>query len=425
MIDSWADVLGQPDAVARLKASVDNPVHAYLFVGPPGSGKRAAVRAFAAELFAAREPDPDAADRQRRLALAEHHPDLVMIEPEGGIFRGGRVASDAESDATVVIREAYRSPTDAALRVVVPVGFHTANEAAVGALLKTIEEPPGRSVMVLLSDLVPEEQATIESRCVRIDFHAVSDEVLRDALVAEGIEPERAGEVASLAAGDLTRARILATDERLHLRLTAWRDAPLHLDGSGARATDTVDELRSMIDDALAPLVARQEAEVVAFDEEAERYGQRGGSGRRKTLETRHKRVARKFRTDELRAGLATLGRAYREEAAVAAHPAIAPRCARRHPAHRRGPGVQPQRGAHALRAVRHPPPTPPLTFHLRGGRRCRGGRRGSWGRSCGRRPRRCRRPRPSRRRCRGAPRANHGARRRAERRTGPDPRRP
>jgi hypothetical protein len=140
--------------------------------------------------------------------------------------------------------------------------------------------------------------------------------------VAEGIEPERAGEVASLAAGDLTRARILATDERLHLRLTAWRDAPLQLDGTGARATDTVDELRSMIDDALAPLVARQEAEVVAFDEEAERYGQRGGSGRRKTLETRHKRIARKFRTDELRAGLATLARAYREEAAVAAHPA-------------------------------------------------------------------------------------------------------
>jgi DNA polymerase-3 subunit delta' len=322
MIDSWADVLGQPDAVARLKASVDTPVHAYLFVGPPGSGKRAAVRAFAAELFAAREADPDAADRQRRLALAEHHPDLVLIEPEGGIFRGGRVASDAESDATVVIREAYRSPTDAALRVVVPVGFHTANEAAIGALLKTIEEPPGRSVMVLLSDLVPEEQATIESRCVRIDFHAVSDEVLRDALVAEGIEPVRAGEVASLAAGDLTRARILATDERLHLRLTAWRDAPLQLDGTGARATDTVDELRSMIDDALAPLVARQEAEVVAFDEEAERYGQRGGSGRRKTLETRHKRIARKFRTDELRAGLATLARAYREEAAVTAHPA-------------------------------------------------------------------------------------------------------
>ena len=360
MIDSWADVLGQPDAVARLKASVDNPVHAYLFVGPPGSGKRAAVRAFAAELFAAREPDPDAADRQRRLALAEHHPDLVLIEPEGGIFRGGRVASDAESDATVVIREAYRSPTDAALRVVVPVGFHTANEAAVGALLKTIEEPPGRSVMVLLSDLVPEEQATIESRCVRIDFHAVSDEVLRGRARGRGHRARACRRGGLAAAATSPGPGSSATDERLHLRLTAWRDAPLQLDGTGSRATDTVDELRSMIDDALAPLVARQEAEVVAFDEEAERYGQRGGSGRRKTLETAaqahrpqvpHRRAARRPRHPG--PGLPRGGGRGRA-------PRHAPRCARRHPAHRRGPGVQPQRGAHALRAVRHLPPLRP-----------------------------------------------------------------
>jgi DNA polymerase-3 subunit delta' len=318
MIDAWADVVGQPDAVARLRASVANPVHAYLFVGPAGSGKRAAVRAFAAELFAAGEDDPDAADRQRRLALAEHHPDLVLVDPEGGIFRGG----EGDTEATDVIREAYRSPTDASLRVVVPVDFHTANLTAIGALLKTIEEPPGRSIIVILADVVPEEQTTIESRCVRIDFHAVSDDVLRDALVAEGVAPDRAAEVATLAAGDLARARILATDERLHLRLSAWRDAPQRLDGTGARATDTVDEIRAMIDDALAPLVAQQQAEAVALDEEAERYGQRGGAGRRRALETRHKRIARKFRTDELRAGLATLARVYREEAAVAARPA-------------------------------------------------------------------------------------------------------
>ena len=321
-LDSWAGVIGQPDAVTRLTAAVVNPVHAYLFVGPAGSGKRAAVRAFAAELFAADDTDPESADRNRRLALAEHHPDLVMVEPEGAIFRGGRSTADGDTETAVVIREAYRSPVEADRKVIVAVGFHTANDSAVGALLKTLEEPPERSVIVLLADQVAEGHAAIESRCVRIDFRALSDDVLHERLLVEGFESERAAEAVALAGGDLDRARLLAADDRLQLRLGAWRGVAQRLDGSGSVATETVDDLRSMIDDAMAPLVARHEADVVAFDEETERYGQKGTAGRRNALKTQQKRVERRFRTAELMAGLATLARAYRDEAAVAAHPA-------------------------------------------------------------------------------------------------------
>ncbi len=76
-----------------------------------------------------------------------------------------------------------------------------------------------------------------------------------------------------------------------------------------------------MLDDALAPVVARHEEEIVAFDEEIERYGLSSTAGRRNALKARHKRTERQSRAVELRLGLTTMARVYRDEAAVAAHP--------------------------------------------------------------------------------------------------------
>ncbi|MFP4513954.1 MAG: DNA polymerase III subunit delta', partial [Acidimicrobiales bacterium] len=72
----WARVVGQDDAIARLRAAAHTPAHAYLFVGPAGSGRRAAARIFAGELFAT-GAGAEQADRHRRLAAAEQHPDLT------------------------------------------------------------------------------------------------------------------------------------------------------------------------------------------------------------------------------------------------------------------------------------------------------------------------------------------------------------
>ena len=66
--DLWVDVVGQPRAEADLRAAVDAPSHAYLFLGPPGSGRMAAVRALAAELFS-RDAAGEDAERHARLAL--------------------------------------------------------------------------------------------------------------------------------------------------------------------------------------------------------------------------------------------------------------------------------------------------------------------------------------------------------------------
>ena len=78
-LDVWGEVVGQDAAVAQLAAAARQPVHSYLLVGPNGSGKRAAARAFAALLLSADSAGEDA-ERHVRLALAETHPDLRIVE---------------------------------------------------------------------------------------------------------------------------------------------------------------------------------------------------------------------------------------------------------------------------------------------------------------------------------------------------------
>ena len=78
----WATVVGQAEAVGFLRSAAASPVHAYLFVGPPGAGRATAARAFAGSILA-RGTEGDDADRHRRLAVAGRHPDLVWVSPPG------------------------------------------------------------------------------------------------------------------------------------------------------------------------------------------------------------------------------------------------------------------------------------------------------------------------------------------------------
>lgn len=305
--DSWRALAGQPEVARRLALAAETPVHAYLFVGPPGSGKLQAAGVFGGEILA--RSDPGGADRHRRLAAGLIHPDIVVFAPRGNSLRLGR--SDDPGEIPAIIREASRSPTEASRKIVVVQQFQTAEAAASSALLKLVEEPPASTIFVLLATDVPPHQATIESRCTRVDFPALSDEDVAAVLVEEGlVEPDRAVVVAAAANGDLGRARVLVLDERLAARRDAWWSVPDRLDGTGAAAGALVEELRSMIDDASAARVASHDDELARLDEREEHLGTRG-SGRRET-EARHTRELRQFRTDELRFGLATLARRYR-----------------------------------------------------------------------------------------------------------------
>ncbi|MFN8017055.1 MAG: hypothetical protein U0P45_02910 [Acidimicrobiales bacterium] len=227
-------------------------------------------------------------------------------------------ASISAGQADEIVRRANLSAVEGTRKVLLLDEFHLVKDAG-PKLLKTIEEPPRGTFFVVLADEVPPELITIASRCVRVDFDPLAPQVIVDALVGEGVDAARAAEVAAHANGDLDRARLLATDERLALRLAAWRDLPRRLDGTGATAAAAIDDLRAAIDDAAAPLVARHEVEVEELNERIERYGQRGSGATE--LSARHKREVRRLRTDELRMGLGALAATYRDEMAVASDP--------------------------------------------------------------------------------------------------------
>src|SRR3954447_24220380 len=124
-----------PHARMVLGAALEagEPSHAYLFHGPPGTGKRTAARALAAELLAASEADPDAA---RRRVLAGTHPDLTWVKPTGAhVMR----VSDVEEP---VVSAATRTPFKSRKRVFVLEQADTKNDEVANRMLKTLEEPP-------------------------------------------------------------------------------------------------------------------------------------------------------------------------------------------------------------------------------------------------------------------------------------------
>jgi DNA polymerase-3 subunit delta' len=310
-LDVWADVVGQEAAIAQLTAAAVHPVHAYLLVGPAGSGKRAAARAFAALLLASGS-EGEAAERHVRLALAESHPDLHVIEPTTA---QGRMDVDT---ARSIVKQAVRSPAEGHRKVLVLEDFHLIDRFG-AILLKYVEEPPPSTFFVILAEDVPPELVTIASRSVRVDLGPVPLVAVVAQLVAEGVEPARADAVAAAAAGDLDRARLLATDERFALRADALAGMPRRIDATGARAAELAAEVKALIDDAQGVIDARHEAEVVELQERIERYGQRGSG--KKDVEDRHKREVRRHRTAELRFALATMAGVYRDDLATARHP--------------------------------------------------------------------------------------------------------
>ncbi|MEI8239822.1 MAG: hypothetical protein WCI22_10400 [Actinomycetota bacterium] len=296
----WDAVVGQTRAVDQLTRSAAAPVHAYLFVGPAGSTKDEAARAFAALLLSGID---DADTRDARLALAGEHPDVREVERTG--------ASISKEQVTDIIRAASLAPVEGTRKVMILHEFHLLSAEAAARLLKTIEEPPPSTVFIVLADQVPPDLVTIASRCVRIEFSAIPQATIHDVLLAEGVPHDTASLAAIAAEGNLARARVLATDPGLMERRTAFAAIPYQLDGTGATVARLCTELNTLIDNAAAPLAARQTDEAAALEERVAALGERGSG--RKQLEERHKRELRRHRVDELRTGMAVVAGTYRD----------------------------------------------------------------------------------------------------------------
>jgi len=294
-------VVGQPGAVDQLRAAGRRPVHAYLLHGPAGSGKRVAARALAAALLCPR--GGCGVCNTCRRALAGTHPDLIMVERTGA-------ALDVEEARSVVTR-AQRLPVEASRQVLVLTDLHLAAKAA-PVLLKTVEEPPPGTVFVLVADDLPPALATIVSRCIQIPFDPVPGAAIVGWLVGQGVEPDHAAAVAHASGGRLDRARLLVSDAGFAARQDRWRSVPSRLDGTGAMAVVVSDELLVSVDEGLAPLREQHARELAVLADQADQMGARGIQGRRQ-IEDRHKREERRWRTEDLRFGLAILAGMFRD----------------------------------------------------------------------------------------------------------------
>jgi DNA polymerase-3 subunit delta' len=295
------DVVGQAAAVDQLRATARHPVHAYLLVGPPGVGQEALVRDFAAALLCPRGGCGVCSTCRRTRAGV--HPDLVEVHRSG--------ASLSVDDARRVVRLAQRRPLEGRRQVVVVSDLHLARVAA-PVLLKTLEEPPGDTVFVALADVVPPELVTIASRCVRIDLPPVPTAALSAWLVGQGVGEAEAADLALAARGSIDRARLLLDDEDVAARRALWCDVPTRLDGTGATAAALAADLLASAEKAVEPLRLRHQSEMQALVEQAEATGERAVAGR-KDIEDRHNREERRWRADELKAGLGVLAGAYRD----------------------------------------------------------------------------------------------------------------
>jgi len=216
-------IAAHPHAAAVLGAALAvgaRPSHAYLFHGPAGTGKRAAARAFAAELLGR-----DARDPANARLRAEHgaHPDLTWVVPSGAHEMLRRDVDEP------VVAAAARTPFEAAWRIFVLERADTLNDEAANRLLKTLEEPAGFVVLLLLTDQPTLVLPTIASRCQPVRFEPVPAERLAQRLAEQGVAPASAAAAARLALGDGERAAAVALGDgpQLRARAEAFARAPV------------------------------------------------------------------------------------------------------------------------------------------------------------------------------------------------------
>lgn len=201
------------------------------------------------------------------------HPDVMVVQrglyPREVLGRTTEEKVDISVDQIrrVVLERVAFPPHEARERIFVVRDAHELGVSAANALLKTLEEPPGHTRFVLLTDRPEELLPTIRSRTLTVRFSALTDEIVEALLVRSGLPKDRAAAIARVAEGSMARASILADEQKERARTDAVAalraaagDRPALFDASGDYANTT--EARSELDQNLAALLAEEAREV-------------------------------------------------------------------------------------------------------------------------------------------------------------------
>jgi DNA polymerase III subunit delta' len=293
-------IAGQPRAQTLLEQATARPVHSYLLTGPRGSGVEDAARALAAALVA-----PDGDERTQDLVARGVHPDVIEFDPPETQIR--------VEAARAIVEEAHKSPIEGDRKVVLLLDADRLNEAAANKLLKTIEEPPPRTHLILVTAAPDALLETVRSRCARIDLEPLAEPAIRATLEDARVDGSQAALAARLAGGQLDRARELAG--RLGPVRAAFVTAASRLDGRGRSVADGASLIQAALRDAMTDLEEHQDQEAEQLETALADagYPDRVARARRRQLEERHKRQHRRARIDALLEGITALETLYRD----------------------------------------------------------------------------------------------------------------
>ncbi|MCP2245777.1 DNA polymerase III subunit delta' [Lentzea aerocolonigenes] len=328
----WDEVVGQPDAVATLSAAAEAAAtivaggtpapgvmtHAWLFTGPPGSGRSSTARAFAGALQCVVTDDRPGCGvcTGCRTALHGTHADVRVVTPEG--------LSISVAEMRALVQISARRPTSGRWQVVIIEDADRLTEGAANALLKAVEEPPERTVFLLCapSDHPDDVSVTIRSRCRLVSLGSPRPAAIASALESvDGVPPEMAQWAASVCGGHVGRARRLAVDEQARGRRESVLRIPLALRKPADVFTCADELIKAAEEDATTANEARNEAEREALETAMGAGGTgkgtaaatRGAKGALKDLEKRQKSRATRTQRDSLDMALVDLAGFYRD----------------------------------------------------------------------------------------------------------------
>ena len=322
----WDDLVGQEKVVEVLSRAAaaaaegrrggggEGMTHAWLFTGPPGSGRSNAARAFAAAL----QCDNDTGCGQCRAChtvLAGTHADVEVVTTEG-LFH-------AIKDVRHLVSWAARHPAGGRWQVILIEDADRLQERAANVLLKAIEEPTEHTVWLLCAPAVEDVIPTIRSRCRHVSLRTPSTAAVTEVLVRrDGIHHSKAAFAARAAQGHIGRAKRLATDEDAVLRRHAVLRLPLSLAELGPALEAAAALVKAATEEAQetgAPLDL-EETEQLRRALGAGTTGRgmvAGAAGQLKDLEKQQKTRATRFRRDALDRALVDLASFYRDVLAV------------------------------------------------------------------------------------------------------------
>jgi DNA polymerase-3 subunit delta' len=316
----WDDLVGQHRVVEALRAAAagQGMNHAWLFTGPPGSGRSNAAVAFAAALQCERGPGPEAGCgtcHECHTVLAGTHADVAMVRTEK--------LSIGVDEVRVLVRRSALAPVGRRWQVLIVEDADRLTDQACNALLKAIEEPTDRTVWVLCAPTVEDVLPTIRSRCRLVTLTTPTTEDVAGFLVrADGVAESLASYAARASQGHIGRARALARDERTRNRRREVVSYPSKLTTLGAcmtAAANLAEVTKEEADLVTGELDSREKADLdAAYGVEARGRRPREYGPALSALERSQRTRAKRRHLDMVDRGLMDLVSVYRDAIALA-----------------------------------------------------------------------------------------------------------